>query len=234
MKHHDRLPDAPTFLNSVPTGATVIDVGCFGWALHDAVVENGLRLIGLDEIEPPGRPAGAAFHPIVDDVIELPDDHGDVLIASHVMEHVVKPTALYKEIVRVTKPGGLIHIEAPSELSAEPRGSSTPEDHAFVSFWDDPTHIRPLTPGAAYRLSLSCCTIPVAITRAHSGPIPVTRMIARKPAAISGAPEYRYISLKDVEPGLDAAWRAFWSGVPLTTEERTNLLKTNEAGAQRP
>lgn len=54
--------------------------------------------------------------------------------------------------MRITRRGGVIWIEAPSELAVQPVSSSDAEDHSFESFWDDPTHIRPWTPGALYRL----------------------------------------------------------------------------------
>jgi len=172
-------------------------------------------LIGVDQAEPPGRPHGAVFAASRGGVIELPDGAADVVIASHVLEHVVAPVEFMWELMRITRLGGLIWIEAPSELAARPISSDDAEDHSFVSFWDDPTHIRPWTPGALYRLALSCCCMPLAISRCDAGGIPSTRMMARKPLISEGAKQPRYVSLRGVRPGIANAWAHVWGNPSL-------------------
>lgn len=220
------LPDADHITRMVRKNATVIDCGCFGWPLAGACADRNHTLIGLDQVEPPGRPPGAEFAVIEGASFDVTADRGDLLVASHVMEHIVEPSSFFREMVRVTKPGGVLFIETPSEMTNGQPGSDVPEDHEFVSFWDDPTHVRPWTPGALYRLALSCCTVPLVVGRGQNGPIHVVRMLARKPSAISGQPDYRYISLKGVPRGVAAAWHAFWPDVLLTerdTDETTHV-----------
>lgn len=191
-------------------GARVADCGCFGWSLAGACSESGHRLVGLDRVEPPGRPAGAEFFGMEGPRLHVPDDHVDVAVANHVLEHMTEPVALFGELARITVPGGLLWVEAPSELSALSRGSDDPTDHAFANFWDDPTHVRPWTPGALYRLALSWQCRPLYCARAMAGTIPVTRLLARKPAGLRGATTYRFVSLQHVAPGLAAAWAVVW------------------------
>ena len=142
--------------------------------------------------------------------IELDDDVADVVVASHILEHIQEPVAFMRELMRITRPGGVIWIEAPSELAAMTCASNDPEDHSFSSFWDDPTHVRPWSPGAMYRLALSCQCMPVAISRCDAGGIPSTRMIGRKPMDCHAAPSTRYVSLRNVSPGIENAWDHVW------------------------
>ncbi len=185
--------------------ATILDVGCYGWRLGGTTH----HLIGIDRVEPPGRPATAGFATMNGARIDLPDDTGDLTVASHVLEHISEPVAFFAELVRITRPGGLIWLESPSELAALPRSSDDPQDHEFRNFWDDPTHIRPWPPAALYRLALTCHSRPLTCLRAHNA-MPVSRLIAQKPATLRGAPAPRYVTLRDIPAGLPAAWAALW------------------------
>jgi SAM-dependent methyltransferase len=214
------IPNPSEFLNRTERGSTVVDIGCYGWRLSDACINQGLNLIGVDQAEPPQRPSIARFAKSSGSQFDLPDDVSDVTVASHVLEHISNPVEFLSEMMRVTKPGGAILIEAPSELSAIPLGSSDPTDHRFVSFWDDPTHLRPWSPGALYRLALSCYCYPSEIERAEVGGIPVVRMIGIKPLDCAGRPPTAYVSLLNVSPGVESAWRHVWrKPVPAIHEE---------------
>ena len=87
-------------------------------------------------------------------------DHFDLVIASHVLEHSTDPLALFCELARVTKPGGKLYIEAPSDRALLVNSDADVESHSFFSFWDDPTHRRPWPPAALYRLAILYGLIP--------------------------------------------------------------------------
>ena len=74
--------------------------------------------------------------------LHLDDDAGHLTVASHVLEHIDQPVAFFAELVRVTAPGGLIWIEAPSELSAMPRASDLPR--IVGENLEIPTAVNPL------------------------------------------------------------------------------------------
>jgi SAM-dependent methyltransferase len=207
-------PDVPSMIVDLPAGSVVLDIGCFGWRLAQACAQKGHRMIGVDRVEPTGRPPSAGFASMAGCDLHLADDMGQLTVASHVLEHMDQPIPFFSELARVTAPGGWIWIEAPSELSAMARASDDPSDQAFVSFWDDPTHVRPWTPAALFRLALSCQCMPVSCGRAQIDGIPVSRMVARKPFEVLGRPQTTYVSLAGVGPGVEAAWRATW---PLQT-----------------
>jgi SAM-dependent methyltransferase len=204
--------DVVDAIAQLPGGSRVLDCGCFGWRLAETCATYDQRLIGLDRVEPPWRPSNATFAKMDGPQIDLPDDIGDLVVASHVLEHIPDAVTFFTELVRVTAPGGLLWVEAPSELSCNPTSSDDPTDHAFHSFWDDPTHLRPHTPGSLYRLAICTQCQPLGIARTQAGDIPSVRMLARKPLSASGRPQTTYVSLLGVAPGLEAAWRAMWPG----------------------
>ncbi|NTG78131.1 class I SAM-dependent methyltransferase [Agrobacterium rhizogenes] len=196
---------------------TIADIGCFGWNLAKLCQEHEHSYIGIDRVEPPGRPSQASFRTMDGHKIHIEDDSADLTIASHVIEHLLDPVAFAVELARITRPGGLIYIEAPSELSAFEKSDDDVEAHGFDSFWDDPTHIRPFPPGALYRLAISVGVVPAALRRDIAGTIPVVCLVARVP--FSGSLGSRYVSFKDVAPGLESAYQAIWPERPLSKEE---------------
>ncbi len=204
------VPTSVELVKDLPRGATVVDVGCFGWLLGEATAHGGITLIGVDQVEPPGRPGHARFVHGSGSTIDLPDDSCDLAVAGHVLEHVQDGIGFAVELLRIVRPGGLIWMESPSELGCQSRSSDDPEDQHFYSFWDDPQHVRPWTPGALYRLAITCQAIPLAIQRGQTGDVPVSKMLARKPESVRGKPSTRYVTLKDVGYGVKAAYEAVW------------------------
>lgn len=205
---------APPVNEVIGAGVTVVDCGCYGWRLVDHCRLVGAHLIGVDQAKPPEIPSDVKFAMARGLAIELGDDEADVVVASHILEHIQEPVAFMRELMRITRPGGLIWVEAPSELAAMVVSSDDPEDHSFHSFWDDPTHVRPWSPGAMYRLALSVQCLPVAISRCDAGGIPSTRMVGRKPINCFAAPSTRYVSLRGVGPGVEHAWSHVWGTAP--------------------
>lgn len=153
-------------IKDLKPNAEVLDYGCFGWQLHARALELGrgdLKHSGSDILRPATVPPSAAFLESreADNSIACDSDKFDLVVASHVLEHVVKPVQLFGELVRVCKPGGKIYIESPSDRSVTVPSSRDPEDHAVLNFWDDPTHVRPWTPAGFYRLAISYGCKPV-------------------------------------------------------------------------
>jgi len=203
-------PTSIELVRSLPRGATVADVGCHGWLLGEATQARGVRYVVVDRFEPPRRPAHARFVRGSNACIDLPDDACDLAVAGHVLEHVADAIEFAAELLRIVKPGGQLWIESPSELGCHTVASGDAEDQRFLSFWDDPTHVRPWTPGALYRLAISCQAIPIAIQRGQTGDVPVSTMLAIKPAHVRGRPATRYVTLKNVAYGVRAAYESVW------------------------
>ncbi|MDE2293450.1 MAG: class I SAM-dependent methyltransferase [Elusimicrobia bacterium] len=142
-----------------PTGR-VLDVGCLGFgklALAKSLGLTELRHFGVDYAEASEVPAGFTFKHCDLNAGPIPfdDDMFDLVVATHVMEHVKDPLAFFGECVRVCRPGGFLYCETPSERSLWLPGM--PFEHEkflSTSFFDDPTHVfRPWTPQSLYRLT---------------------------------------------------------------------------------
>jgi SAM-dependent methyltransferase len=103
------------------TGRTVLDIGGGPGYLTAAVRARGGNccLLEPDPAELVRRapaadpaPAGLAGHTAIADGRWLPvrDGGADVCLSSNVLEHVRNPRGLVDEMVRVTRPGGLIYL----------------------------------------------------------------------------------------------------------------------------
>lgn len=148
------------FLGLDPT-ASILDVGCLNFCQY--YTSQRLKLAkhkhsGVDYALPSeGIPPGYVFKNADLNITRIPfeDDSFDLVVASHIIEHIAKPVDFFGDCIRVCKPGGLVYIEAPSERSLLLPGMPF-DHHKFLStsFFDDPTHtFRPWSPQAFYRLT---------------------------------------------------------------------------------
>ena len=164
MKLHD------LFFKINPKGH-VLDVGCFGFQQYNTAMRLGLKDIkhsGVDYCEIKGEiPPGYTFKnaDLNRDPIPFPDDSFDLVVASHILEHLFRPIDFIGECVRVCRPGGYLYVEAPSERSLLLPGMPFERDSFFSwSFFDDPTHGgRPWTPQSYHRLSRYYSCEPVEV-----------------------------------------------------------------------
>lgn len=67
----------------------------------------------------------------------IPDDTYDVIIMSHVIEHLYNGDEVLPLLFKKLKKGGLFYIEFPSESSV-----SFPSKRGTLNFFDDETHVR--------------------------------------------------------------------------------------------
>lgn len=61
----------------------------------------------------------------------------DLIIISHVIEHLNNGIELIKDLEKFLKPNGFMYVETPS-----PRTLKFPKAEGFLNFYDDPTHKR--------------------------------------------------------------------------------------------
>jgi len=98
-------------------GKTILDLGCGGGFMSEALAREGARVIGVD----PSAPAIAAAqdHARQENLkidysvgsgerIPLDDASADCVVCVDVLEHVENVDAVFDEIRRVLKPGGLL------------------------------------------------------------------------------------------------------------------------------
>ena len=144
----------------LPVGAKILDVGCLGFAqmnLGEKIRPSELNHYGVDYCEPPNIPSNFSFKKVDlnQDSLPFEDDLFDLVVASHIIEHLKDPISFFGDCLRVCKPGGLLYLEAPSERSLFLPQMPFQHDRFFsLSFYDDPTHLsRPWTPQSLYRLT---------------------------------------------------------------------------------
>lgn len=100
-------------------GKKILDIGCGRFKVPGA--------IGIDQIEDEG----------VDVQFDLnefpwpfPDDHFDLVVYKHVIEHVADVPRSLREIIRIAKHGAFFYVETPH--------------YSNNDSWGDPTHLRHL------------------------------------------------------------------------------------------
>jgi SAM-dependent methyltransferase len=71
------------------------------------------------------------------DYSKIPDDTYDIIIMSHVIEHLYNGDKVIPLLFKKLKKGGLFYIEFPCEASA-----SFPSKKETLNFFDDDTHVR--------------------------------------------------------------------------------------------
>ena len=104
-----------------PGDGSVLDVGCLGFKQMQNALSLGLcglRHHGVDFAEPEDVvPDGFVFRQcdLDQDGIPFADDRFDLVIASHVIEHLHDPVGFFGECLRVCRPGGTLYLEAPSD-----------------------------------------------------------------------------------------------------------------------
>lgn len=144
-------------------GARILDVGCGN---HSPTVTKQYfphcRYEGVDRErwnrDEHDDAVMDAFHEIDLDCPEqlgvLPSAAYDLVICSHVLEHLRDPWAVIPELARTVKPGGFLYIEVPSERSLRlPRARTGFFGiRGCLHFEDDPTHRGLVSPDRAAAL----------------------------------------------------------------------------------
>ena len=68
---------------------------------------------------------------------EIPNNYFDVIIMSHIIEHLENGKYIVKKLVKKLRNDGIIYIETPSPLSI-----NFPSMKGTLNFYDDKTHVR--------------------------------------------------------------------------------------------
>jgi arabinofuranan 3-O-arabinosyltransferase len=95
------------------SGATLLDVGGGPGYFRDAFVAAGARYVGIDsdvgELTGRGEAVAGA---VIGTALALPVGTGtvDIAYSSNVLEHVAQPERMAAEMLRVTRPGGLVAL----------------------------------------------------------------------------------------------------------------------------
>jgi SAM-dependent methyltransferase len=122
----------------------ILDVGCGPHVMNTKTWFNVLEYHGVDRHMWPGfehlySNLDKLFFVDLEtpDLMEIPDEHYELIILSHVIEHLSNGLEVIEAVTRKLAPGGCIYIESPSK-----RTINFPSAIGFMNFYDDPTHKR--------------------------------------------------------------------------------------------
>jgi O-antigen chain-terminating methyltransferase len=143
----------------------IVDLGCGRGEWLEVLREGGFPALGVDINEAQAEAARELDLEIeIDDIIawlsRQKDRSIDLLSAFHVIEHLEFPVLLqlFREAVRVIKPGGGLLVETPNPESLIV---------GAYKFWLDPTHVRPYPPELITQLLESLSFERIEVLRLH-------------------------------------------------------------------
>jgi 2-polyprenyl-3-methyl-5-hydroxy-6-metoxy-1,4-benzoquinol methylase len=129
------------------TRGVLLDVGCGTAALHTVIADCVDEYLGADVVRYPDYPDSLAFHPVNLDAqqVELPAAVADIVVCAETIEHLENPRALWRELTRLARPGGLVLVTTPNNLSLLSKTCLLLKNQ-FVMFQDGdyPAHITPI------------------------------------------------------------------------------------------
>lgn len=162
-----------------PGGGVLLDVGCGAGKLWSFVRDAGERYIGVDAVCYDGFPAEAEFisHDLEASKVPFVDGFADVVCAVEMIEHLENPRAFMRELVRLTKPGGLVIVTTPNQLSLLSKMTLLLKNQ-FNAFQEGPglypAHLTALLEIDLIRIATECGLTDIKTDYSHQGRIPFT------------------------------------------------------------
>lgn len=158
---------------------TLLDVGCGAGRLWSYCRDNFDQYIGADVVAYDGFPEDGQFHEVDLDTgrVTLDDGRADVVVAVETIEHVENPRALMRELARLAKPGGLVVVTTPNQLSLLAKLSLFVRN-VYPAFTEAPgsypAHLTALLEIDLVRMARECQLTDIQIRYTNSGRIPST------------------------------------------------------------
>ena len=161
-----------------PGGGTLLDVGCGSGKLWPFVRDRFDRYVGVDAVRYEGFPPEGEFHAADLDAQPLPfADTADVVAAVETIEHLENPRAFVRELTRLARPGGLIVVTTPNQLSLLSKLTLVLKGQ-FNAFQEAPglypAHLTALLEVDLLRIARECGLADPTIRYTDSGRIPFT------------------------------------------------------------
>lgn len=137
---------------TLPPNAILLDIGC--WNCHSLEplkrLRPDVRMWGIDRIDYGNQPPGVLERYIQmdldKDLLPIEPESVECIRMAHILEHLSNPSLLMKQLKSVLKKNGIIYISGPNERSLwVPSFNFGHKFHGPFNFYDDPTHVRPLT-----------------------------------------------------------------------------------------
>lgn len=147
-------------LRSVGPRSVVIDVGCGQGLLWPRVAPIEVRYVGIDVVAYQDFPLECEF---VEADLNAPwplgSNYADAVVSIETIEHLENPRAFVREIARIAKPGGLVVISTPNQLSLASKLCLVVRNE-FLQFQERPglypAHITALLETDLCHIALEC------------------------------------------------------------------------------
>ena len=156
----------------------LVDVGCGAGDLFRVLSERLASYVGVDLVryqEFPGDDRAEFVGVDLNAPIPLPEARADAVVSIETIEHLENPRALFRELVRLVRPGGLVLVTTPNQLSLLSKLTLLVKNQ-FNAFQDVqyPAHITALVETDLRRIMAECNLEKVEVTFTGSGRIPGT------------------------------------------------------------
>jgi SAM-dependent methyltransferase len=161
-------------------GGRVLDVGCGAGTFLRAALRGGWEALGVEVSKPAAEFNREAGFDVFDGELaeaRYPEGHFDVVIASEVLEHVAEPREMLREILRVTRPGGLLWATTPNG-----RGFSARSLGLGWSAVSPPEHLHLFSRGAVRALLEEVGFARARVVTEGFNPFEVVRALRHGPA----------------------------------------------------
>jgi 2-polyprenyl-3-methyl-5-hydroxy-6-metoxy-1,4-benzoquinol methylase len=164
-----------------PVG-TLLDVGCGRGGLAGALTGLFERYVGCDLVAYEGFPQAPWARFVQADLNQLPlplePGVADVVAAVETIEHLENPRAFMRELVRLARPGGLVVVTTPNQLSLLSKLTLVVKNE-FNAFQTSaglyPAHITALLEQDLRNIATECGLERVEVRYTDSGRLPFTR-----------------------------------------------------------
>lgn len=158
------------------------DVGCGSGGLASVLRPCFTEYVGVDIARYPGFPEEPWARFIQADLnvtpYPLPDGEADVVVSAETIEHLENPRALLRELYRLLKPGGVLVLTTPNQLSLLSKLTLVLRNE-FNAFQEAPglypSHITALLEVDLRRMAAECGFRDITIDYTHSGRVPGSR-----------------------------------------------------------
>lgn len=155
----------------------LVDVGCGTGGLWTHIHERFNRYVGVDCVDYGDLPPAVEFHRCDLDGgrLPVPDKLGDIVVAVETIEHLENPRAFFRELVRLTRPGGWLIVTTPNQLSFLSLFTLVFKKR-FNAFQDVhyPAHLTALLAVDLRRMAAECGLQDVAIEYSRQGRFALT------------------------------------------------------------
>jgi len=174
----------------------LVDVGCGRGDLFPQLPRSIPSYIGIDLVRYDGFPDSPAARFRKSDLNQgLPVEDGvtDVAVSIETIEHLENPRALFRELLRVLRPGGLLVVTTPNQLSGLSKLCFVVKD-SFAAFQPVhyPAHITALLPADLMNIGTELRLEGGRIVYSDDGRIPGTALHWPAPLRPAAPPHGRF------------------------------------------